>query len=273
MRYKNLSVVLDGSANALQKVIFSMVFASLHEAHLTGLYLSYTPYIFFGEFASVALEWEDKEKGKQLSLEDAFYAEAEKLGVDCDFLDYSNADESRLIAQARMTDLAIIGQANPEDDDIYASRGFPENFVLQLGKPVLVLPYTGNYQTVFDNIIVAWDGGREAARAIADALPLLKRAKQVNFLTVSEEGKSASNVPQQARSNLAFYLAQHGIKFKLEQNTNIHPANWLLSYAADYGANLVVMGAYGHSRLTEMLLGGTTYTMLRKMSLPILMSH
>jgi len=123
-------------------------------------------------------------------------------------------------------------------------------------------------------VLVGWDASREAARAVRDAMPLLARAEAVTVLTIDAE-QSPFGHGEIPGADIALYLARHGVKAEVARTVSagIGIGNTLLSRAADYEANLLVMGAYGHSRVRELLLGGTTRTVLTSMILPVLMSH
>jgi nucleotide-binding universal stress UspA family protein len=120
-------------------------------------------------------------------------------------------------------------------------------------------------------VLIAWDGGRPAARAVADALPLLALVDRVEIVTVND----ASGDRHLPSENIARHLARHGIAVELKSvpRGDLDVANALLSYAGDAGADLIVMGGYGHSRLREIVLGGTTRTILQSMTVPVLMAH
>jgi nucleotide-binding universal stress UspA family protein len=140
------------------------------------------------------------------------------------------------------------------------------------GRPVLVIPYIQREGFKLDRVMVCWDGSRSAARAVADALPLLVRAKQVEIVLVSSEPAKSDEIPG---ADIAHHLARHGLKVELRRivSADVDATNMLLSHAADIGSDFLVMGGYGHSRLREFVLGGVTRGMLASMTLPTLMSH
>jgi nucleotide-binding universal stress UspA family protein len=121
-------------------------------------------------------------------------------------------------------------------------------------------------------IMICWDGSRAAARAVADALPLLKKAEQVEVVIVSAKPTKTDEVPG---ADLGQHLARHGLRVDIKHITSpdIDVPSTILSYAADSSADMIVMGGYGHSRLREFVLGGVTRGLLESMTVPILMSH
>ena len=123
-----------------------------------------------------------------------------------------------------------------------------------------------------DRVMVCWDGSRAAARAVGDALPFLKKAKQVEIVIVSTKPNEKDEMPG---ADLGQHLARHGLKVEINQITSpdIDVASTILSHAADFSTDVIVMGGYGHSRLREFVLGGVTRGMLESMTVPVLMSH
>jgi nucleotide-binding universal stress UspA family protein len=140
------------------------------------------------------------------------------------------------------------------------------------GRPVLVVPYIHNKPLKLDRVMVCWDGGRNAARALNDALPLLKRAKQIELVTISSSSKPTDTLPG---ADIGHHLSRHGINVEVRNlmEDTIGVSNRILSHAADHSIDLIVMGGYGHSRLREFVLGGTTREILQSMTVPTLMSH
>ena len=142
------------------------------------------------------------------------------------------------------------------------------------GRPVLAVPYAGDFPVVGERVLVAWNASREAARAVNDALPLLAQAKMVTVLAVNPRFgiRGHGDVPA---ADIALHLARHGVKAEAAHTASgdIADSQALLSYAADISADLIVAGAYGHSRAREVIFGGMTRTLLREMTVPVLFSH
>jgi nucleotide-binding universal stress UspA family protein len=178
------------------------------------------------------------------------------------------------VAHGRSTDLIVVSQAKPATDSAAFASNLINAAVLSTGRPVLVIPYIGAGATLGENVLVAWDGGHEASRAIADALPLLERARKVNVLAVNaDEDSSVGDAPAAAR--LVAWLSQHGVDVSVvhQQSADVRVGEWLLSQVTESGCDLVVMGGYAHSRVREAVLGGVTRSMLQAMTVPVLMSH
>ena len=145
--------------------------------------------------------------------------------------------------------------------------------ILSCGRPVLVIPYVGNFETIGKHVIVAWDASPIAAGAVHDSLPFLKAAKSVTVLAVNPKDgdDETGDLPG---ADICAHLARHGVNVEAKHiQSDLDPGNMLLSRAADSGADLIVMGAYGHARWTEIVFGGVTNHFLSHMTVPTLMSH
>ena len=171
----------------------------------------------------------------------------------------------------RRFDLSVAAQPDP-DDTAPVEDMIIEAALFQSGRPVIVVPYIHKGGLKLDRVMVCWDGGRTAARAIGDAIPLLERAKSVDVVTVTGEEGKWDRVPG---VDMGHHLARHGLKVDVKRIAASEGSvgDTLLSYAADIGADMIVMGGYGHSRLREFILGGVTRGMLKSMTVPCFMSH
>jgi nucleotide-binding universal stress UspA family protein len=147
-----------------------------------------------------------------------------------------------------------------------------ESALFDSGRPVIVVPYIQKQGLKLDRVLVGWDGGRNAARAIADALPFLNRAKLIDIVIVTTGRSKSDEVPG---ADIGHHLARHGVKVEIQKIVapDVDVPNAILSYAADTSADFLVMGGYGHSRLREFVLGGATRGILTSMTIPVLMSH
>ncbi len=178
-----------------------------------------------------------------------------------------------VILQSRAADLVIVSQA-AGDTCAPMLTEVAERVALEGGRPVLVVPSNWPAREYGLDVAVAWNDSREAARAAFDAVPLLARAKKVRLITVGEmtNGGGANII---ASAEVAATLARHGLDVEIETVAadNRHPGNALLARVAADGSDMLVMGAYGHSRLREFVLGGATRDVLKHMTVPVLMSH
>ena len=201
-----------------------------------------------------------------------FETSAKKAGVFQDSLTEAclTSDAPDLITRkARLRDLTIV----PAISEGTNYRWFAESIVFGSGRPILLLPRRGhNRELALDNVVIAWDGSRPAARAVADALPILERAKEVRIVTVVNEKELSSESPA---VELSRYLERRGIAAKSDcvDAAGRQIGEVFKSHLTSNQTDLLVMGAYGHSRVREFILGGATRSMLIKAPLPILLSH
>jgi nucleotide-binding universal stress UspA family protein len=171
---------------------------------------------------------------------------------------------------ARRFDLAIVGQGQPEMSTMEQIIG--ETTLFESGRPIIMVPYIQKRPFKIDNVMICWDGSRAAARAVADAIPVLGEGSRVEVvMIVNERGKQYDI----EGPDISQHLARHGFKVELNRlpGGDIDVADALLSHAADSGADFIVMGGYGHSRLREFVLGGVTRSIFQSMTVPVLLSH
>jgi nucleotide-binding universal stress UspA family protein len=174
---------------------------------------------------------------------------------------------------ARYADLTVLGQVDP--DHPTGASDLPEQVILGSGRPVIVVPYAGTFKTMGQHVMVAWNASREATRAVNDALPILERAARVRVVSVNPEDGPPRGHGAVPGADISLHLARHGVRVETEtvNADHVRVDDALLSRAFDVGADLIVMGAYGHSRLGEFVLGGATRHILRQITIPVLMSH
>jgi nucleotide-binding universal stress UspA family protein len=279
MSYKSIIVHLDTSERAHPRLELALRMAKQFGAHLTGVYSVFTPepqafYVMAGS-AEYYRDQQNLRNERRAALERLFQAELSRAEVPGQWLatdEYANLAVPRL---ARCADLIVAGQDDPNDPEAYIADHFPENLVMSSGRPVLMVPYAGYFPSPGSHVMVAWDGSREATRAVHDALPLMLHAKRTTVVTVNgtHAEPAGSRIPG---SDIAAVVARHGIHIEVMDIVTASgesAGDTLLSQAADLGADLIVMGAYGHARWQELVMGGATRTMLRSMTVPVLMSH
>lgn len=172
-------------------------------------------------------------------------------------------------SRARAHDMVIVATPQP-DGGSGIETDFAERVVMLAGRPVLVLPRDGIDSLSLRDIIIGWDGGREAARAVFDALPLLRSAARVRLIGIDVPPRGV-----EPEADIARALAHHGVKTEVVHvaSDGMSAGDTLLRAAKDHGAGLIVMGAYGHSRFSEVIFGGATRHMFRNLNLPVLFSH
>jgi nucleotide-binding universal stress UspA family protein len=176
---------------------------------------------------------------------------------------------------ARYGDLTVVTQVDPERWVTNEAPQMPQQVLMNSGRPLLVLPYAGELSLpLATNVLVGWDASREAARALADALPLLRRAGNVQVAVFEAPQEVEPRHGDLPGADIGQWLARHGVHVDVARiATSVPVGEALLSRAADLQADLIVIGGYGHSRWRETMPGGVTRTLLRSSPVPVLMSH
>jgi nucleotide-binding universal stress UspA family protein len=274
---REIVVFVDGRTEAEGILEFAGVLAQEHGAHLIGVFIQPEPSVTRAEtFArGTGILGVIESHRAQLEAIEAdhrtlFEAIVRRQGIRSEWrsLSYSNSDVAE---HAHYADLAVIARADPANQT-GSPVGLVESLVLTSGRPIIMFPPHGTVSRV-RRIVVGWNARREAIRAVADALPLLVRAEVVEVLVVDPQRHPGHG--QEPGADIARHLARHGTQVEVlrQASGGEDVGGVLLSRAADFGADLVVMGAYGHSHLSEWMFGGVTRTVLREASLPVLMSR
>jgi nucleotide-binding universal stress UspA family protein len=274
---RDVVVNLTGEGREDFAADYAVSLGQLFDAHVAGVGFVYEPVIpgtVMGGIPSDLIEVQREENAKAArEAASRFEAAAKAAAVSAEvrILDASVAGAADLFGRmARRFDIAVVGQARPGEGA--AEELLIEGALFESGRPVVVVPHTQTRPITLEHVLVCWDGSRPATRAIADALPFLRRAKAIEIIAVSgERGKGGELVG----TNMARHLARHGLAVTLKRvaagNTDVPSA--IRAEAQEIGADFMVMGGYGHSRLREFILGGVTRTVLTSSTVPVLMSH
>jgi nucleotide-binding universal stress UspA family protein len=274
---KDIVVNLSLGDNGGVVANYAVSVAEAFNAHLAGVAFVFDPIIPVSGTGYVPAEVIDTQVADNQSASkdaiDRFSAAASRAGVSAEpvALNASAAGSGDKFGRmARRFDLAIVGQCDPEANSI--EEIIAENTLFESGRPMIVVPYIQKGPLKLDLIMVCWDGSRPAARAIADAMPFLEKAKRVEVVIVSNDSGKKDEIEG---ADMGQHLARHGLNVEIKRidSAGIDVADALLSHAADSGADFIVMGGYGHSRLREFILGGVTQSMLRSLTVPALLSH
>jgi nucleotide-binding universal stress UspA family protein len=275
MTYKTVLVHLDDSSRASDRLDFAIDFARAFGAHLAAIYVMPPPFVPVVDGEASALVMQTLlDRARELKEEKRLHFErrAEVEDIPMEWREDDGDLVDCITMQARHADIAILGQVDPDEGGL--SRDLPELVALSAGRPVLVLPYAGAYHMVGQRVLTGWNASREATRAVHDALPILERSKQVTMLTVIQ--RKGENDPRIVPgADIATHLARHKVNAvaALTVAPDEEVGDVILSRAADDGADLIVMGCYGHSRFRELVLGGASRHLFAHMTVPILASH
>jgi nucleotide-binding universal stress UspA family protein len=274
---KDLVVNLGGGGSPDVTAGFAISMAKPYDAHVVGVAFVFEPVIpgsLLGGIPTDLIEVQREENAKAAEAAVAsFQAAARSAGVSAEtrLLDASIAGASDLFGRiARRFDIAVVGQA--QRDQGVSEELLIEGALFGSGRPVIVVPRTQTQAMALDKVMICWDGSRPAARAIGDAMPLLERAKSIEIVVVTGERDKSGEI---TGANMKRHLARHGIEVEIKRIPagQVDAQTAILAHAANSGAEFIVMGGYGHSRLREFILGGVTRGILKSMPVPVLMSH
>lgn len=271
-----ISVHLDLGADCENRLKTAIALAQAHSAELVGIYAAYRLQEYLlGE--SVALSdglklVRQQEARNQESVEKLFRDLTADTGIAATLRVAAGIPDETVPLHARNTELLIVSQPVEGDTGLALSSGFVESLLLSTGRPVLMLPRMPQPPAIGKRVLYCWDRGQPSARAIADAAPLLREASELHVLTMDEQSKQ-NNVPFE---DLAAYCRAMGypepqLVQRITKGVGI--GETILNAVSDCGCDLIVMGAYGHSRMRQMVLGGATSSLLKSMTAPVLFSH
>ncbi len=262
---------VDNSVAASDRLEATVDFATRFAAEVVGCYVEVAfPYGYAdgAVFSPDVVQRIDSDLKAELEKAKTLFED--RVGASGSWSQVTGDCGIRIGVAARAADLAVTGQHDPDDARSPSIRQIGD-MALTSGRPILVIPYIGAPVGFGRKVLVAWNGTRESARAVADAMPVLREATAVDVLTVDDVDRQHAS-----SASLLEYLAAHGIKATLHTATSgrgIDSAELILSQIADLGADLLVMGAYGHSRAREFILGGATREILQAMTVPVMLSH
>ena len=279
MKLCEILVHLDQSPRAQARLDIAASLTRQHGAHLTALHVIdvAVPVMAMGDGGgggAVIAELMEQMRQSALTagvkLKAAFEAALAREGIMGEWRQVEGTTPEILGLHGRYADLLVLGQDDPEGDN----RGLLEAALFDSGRPVLAIPFAGNFKSIGKRVLVGWNASREARRALHDALPLIAKADTTTvFLANPKRGLAAHG--EEPGADIARHLARHGLKVEVAKAMadDVSDSALLLNHASDMGADLLVMGAYGHSRLREFILGGVTRSLLREMTIPVLLSH
>jgi nucleotide-binding universal stress UspA family protein len=256
---------------------YAVSLGEIFEAHVLGIAVSYEPVIpgtVMGGIPPEIIESQRVESNAKARTAIARFEQAVKradISAETRTISASISGAADQIGRiGRRFDLIVVGQ--PDRKKSMPDEVVDEGVLFESGRPIIFVPFIHKGGANLDRIMICWDGGRAAARAVADSLPVLKKAMQVEIVIISDKPSRQDELPG---ADLGQHLARHGLKVDVKRITSpdIDVPSTILSYAADSGADMIVMGGYGHSRLREFVLGGATRGLLEAMTVPVLMSH
>jgi nucleotide-binding universal stress UspA family protein len=280
MSFKTIVAIVQSEKDEERLLDCVLPFASRFKSHLIGVHaeampVSYTSPMGFpdAEFIHVRNEMNEK---RAAALGERFSARAAAEGVSAEWRSmesFSGDSALSAITSARCADLVVAVQSDPDVDSM--ARANLESVLFEAGRPLLFVPYAAPCTGRFGKVMIAWNGSREAARAVHDALPLIMDADETEVLIVDPEHGSGDPDTAAAGGDIAAGLARHGIQATVvNESSSGHSVGHVIeNHVAKSKPDLIVMGAYSHSWLREFLFGGVTRTLLKSMPVATFMSR
>lgn len=273
MAIKDLLVYVDNDEQCANRLQFAVQMAKHCEARLNGVYVRRQ--LEIPTYADVQIPQDVLAAGEKQLMEmsgaarNVFQKSVAGSSLDSEFHQLKGVLPEVLSTSMHYADLAIVAQRHADDADLNVHYS-PDPLLFQAGRPLIVVPHAGEFHYPPGNVVVAWNTSAPSARALHDALPLLRSAEQVLVVNVGKTHRATL-----ADGSLARHLTQHGLQAEIRNidaaDSDAHEV--VLSVAAETGSGLIVMGGYGHTRFRELVLGGMTRALLESMTVPVLMSH
>ncbi len=273
MDIKSILVHADSDPQFEVRLALAMKLADAHRAHLIGVFSCGPPVLISyvtGFSAALVAEFRGAQDKAAGQLRTRFLEAAAGAGLSHEWRRDDDSPWLPISVHARYVDLAVVAQTDRGDALARGVDKVAEEIIMNASCPVLMVPYSGTFAMVGKRVMIGWNGRREAARAVRDAMPLLRSAAQIVVYCVTE-----SKQDRIAGADIATQLARHNLRVEVVTSlgSDRRAGEALLGAVAEYGADMLVMGAYGHNRLREFVFGGATRHMLSHMRVPTLMSH
>lgn len=280
MALKDILVQLDPSTASERRLEVACQLARRHNAHLRGLCVvdlaDIGAQLYVDDFgaARVVEQLRTQARTAAAGVEEHFRERMRTESFAHDWTFDERAALDVVTDYARLVDLSILGQSDPANPGVTSGTAIIEHVLFSSGRPVLMVPYAGTFGPIGTKVLIGWAPSREAARAVNDALPLIAADAAVTVLAVipREDATDRQGLPT---APITVHLARHGLKVQGRTVVagDFSAGDVLLNTAADESADLLVVGAYGHSRVRELVMGGVTRTLLEQATLPVLMAH
>jgi nucleotide-binding universal stress UspA family protein len=280
MTYKTITLSLKHPENAGRLCAYAAMVARKFNAHLIGVHTAPAfealPAMFTVANIEQMTSVVEKRKRKSIKIKEIFEQTMASENFISEWREPDAHDfnqDQQFIADWIGSDLIIMGQSNP-DRSPRGQNNLIEKAVMNSGRPVLVLPYAGKFETVGETILLGWSGTRESSRAAHDALPFIKFANTTQVFWVGKQNEKTHFIEQTAEQ-IAIGLDRHGAKVTVTHREpgGISIGDELLNEASDMGADLIVTGGFGHSKVYDFVLGAATNHILKTMTVPVLLAH
>ncbi len=274
-----IAVHLNNDNNCERRIDVALKLAAQHEAQIVGIYpneaisgTSFTDNVVPQDMRTELNARATKFREKTIEL---FTNKASEAGIKFEVRNPRGGQEEALALHARFCDLLVMSKADRSDSGGTMLLNLPESVVMAAGRPVLMVPVVGNINSIGERILYCWDQKREAARAFNDARPFLGLCKELHILEVNQNisHMEKSDIQPNDFANYCISLGYTKPNIHIKTTDNIGVGHIILNTAADNACDLIVMGAYGHSRMRQWIMGGATRTLMSTMTTPVLLSH
>lgn len=269
MSLKDILIHIDQRPTCESRLVFALKLARQQKSLLTGIYV-----IPNTQFLTPIIDYKEQARATEV----AFRKQATEAGVECDWIcvdcKTSGLDVPNAISlYAHYRDLLVISQTDPDAPDQFIPINLPERTILGSGRPVLVVPYAGHFNNEIKRVLLAWRGGPESSRALHDSMPILRSATKINVITVQDQG--FEQIKTAKETDICRHMARFELPITCEKRSgnNLFIGDMLLNRCAEYGTDLLVMGATSQSRRGYLTLGETGRHLLKYMTAPVLMSY
>jgi nucleotide-binding universal stress UspA family protein len=277
MAYKTILVHCDVSRGTAGRLRIAVDLADRFDGHVIGVHVRHAFQAPAFTDAGPAMDslyrtYETAVRAEEAVAAAAFRDALGKKGPSSEWRVADGFVDEILAAEARVADLVVVGQAEPDSPPTATPADLAENIAMAAECPVLIVPYIGAAKSPGRTVMLCWNDSREAKHAASGALPLLVAADKVIVLIID---RKAGRNREEPGADVAIWLARHGVKVTVQRDSAVDSdvGGVILSRAADHDVDLIVMGIYGHSRMRERVLGGASRTLLASMTAPLLVAH
>ena len=280
MDVKNIVVHVDATDRAEERIRLASRIAAQRDGHVTGIFAIPDPfvptYMAAGYVPGNRIEQLRAEaEADALTAEKIFSKAVETENVKHEWRTEEGSPGAVMARHARYADLSVVGKGDYDDPVKFPHPEIAADLVMTSGRPVIVVPNAGHFDGCGSRILVCWNASREATRAVNDAIPFLQTAEKVTVLAVNPHKSSGGDHGEIPSADIALHLARHGVNAEAASTmaSGIEVSDTILARANDLGVDMIVSGAYGHSRTREWIFGGVTESLLSDTTVPTLLSH
>ncbi len=274
-----IAIHLSNDASCIRRIETGLQLAKNRDAAVVGVYPTdgiasyyYHEQVLPQEARTSLKHNQDKDKETTRQL---FLDKAQEAGVAAQWRAPDGDADQALAQHARYSDLIIMSKTPREEARRSLAPNLPESVVMAAGRPVLLLPNAGPINSIGERILYCWDQRREAARAFTDAAPMLKSCQELVVLEVDRDQAqfNSRDLHDDDFTNYCISLGYPTPRHIVQHSDGLGVGHIILNTASDYSSDLIVMGAYGHSRMRQWVMGGASRTLLESMTVPVLMAQ